>query len=85
MLIRRDGDFAPFSRKREIMTYARNPSLQAPATSFFQELESIACVDTVIDIYDNPFADIERDLTDYIMGLWHMRAIHKMVANKGVK
>jgi len=65
------------------MTYVRNPSLQAPATSFFQELESIARADTLIDIYDDPFADIERDVTDYIMGLWHMHAIRKMVANKG--
>ena len=71
-----------FSRKLEIMTYARNPSLQAPTLPFFQELESIARVDTLIDIYDDPFADIERDTVAYLMGLWQMRAIHKMVANK---
>ena len=65
------------------MTYARNPSLQAPATSFFQELESLDSIATPIDIYDDPFADIERDVTDYLMGLWRMHAIRKMVANKG--
>ena len=67
------------------MKYASLESLQAPTLPFFQELESIARVDTLIDIYDDPFADIERDTVDYIMGLWHMRAIHKMVANKGAK
>ena len=36
----------------------------------------------MIDHYAHMMRDIEKDCVDYIMGLWHMHRIAKMVQNK---